>query len=80
MLSNLSGSGCPTNLDNRRTRAYCACSRCGWELFGHFPLVYLIFLSLSLEGSPILTEILSQRTVKPKTAKFNRNWYEYKSL
>ena len=24
------------NLDYSRARAYCACSRCGWELFGHF--------------------------------------------
>ena len=26
----------PTNLDNSRARAYCACSRCGWGLFGQF--------------------------------------------
>ena len=26
----------PTNLDDSRARAYCACSRCGWGLFGHF--------------------------------------------
>ena len=25
-----------TNLDYSRARAYCACSRCGRELFGHF--------------------------------------------
>ena len=30
--------GRPTNLDKSRARAYCACSRCGWGLFGHFPL------------------------------------------
>ena len=23
-----------------RARAYCACSRCGWGLFGHFTLIY----------------------------------------
>ena len=28
------------NLDNSRARAYCACSRCGWGLFGHFTLDY----------------------------------------
>ena len=28
--------GRPTNLDYSRARAYCACSRCGWGLFGHF--------------------------------------------
>ena len=26
----------PTNLDNSRARAFCACSRCGWGLCGHF--------------------------------------------
>ena len=46
--------GCPTNLDNSRARAYCACSRCGWGLFGHFSLIYLFsFLSPSLGDGPI---------------------------
>ena len=26
----------PTNLDNSRARAYCACNRCGWGLFKLF--------------------------------------------
>ena len=30
MLGKLSVPGRPTNLDNIRERAYCACSRCGW--------------------------------------------------
>ena len=37
-----------------RARAYCACSRCGWGLFGHFysPLSFLSSFSLSLgDGS-----------------------------
>ena len=25
-----------TNFDKSRARALCACSRCGWGLFGHF--------------------------------------------
>ena len=29
VLGKLSEPGCPTNLDNRRTKAYCACSSCG---------------------------------------------------
>ena len=39
--------GRPTNFDNSRARAYCACSRCGLGLFRHFflssimPLFYL---------------------------------------
>ena len=46
--------GRPTNLDNSRARAYCACSRCGLGLFGHFSLIYLFsFLSLSLGDGPI---------------------------
>ena len=44
----------PTNLDNSRTRAYCACSWCGWGLFRNFSLVYLFaFLSPSLGDGPI---------------------------
>ena len=39
----------PTNLDYSRARAYCACSGCGWGLFGHFfsRLSSLFFLPLS---------------------------------
>ena len=44
----------PTNLDNSRARAYCACSRYGWGLFRHLSLVYLFsFLSSSLGDGPI---------------------------
>ena len=41
--------GHPTNLDNSRAGAYCACSRCGWGLFGHFisHLSFLFFFPLS---------------------------------
>ena len=46
MLGKLSVPRLPTNLDNGRARAYCACSRCGLGLFGHFSLVYLFFLPL----------------------------------
>ena len=28
--------GRPTNSDYSRARAYCACSGCGWGLFGHY--------------------------------------------
>ena len=48
-----------------RARAYCARSRCGWGLFGHFTLIYPF--SPSLGDGSIWTEILSQRAVKPKT-------------
>ena len=57
------------NLDYSRAMSYCACSRCGWGLFGHFysHLSFLSSFSLSLGDSPIWTEILSQRAVNPKT-------------
>ena len=49
VLGKLSVPGRPTSLDDSRARAYCACSRCGWGLFGHFSLIYLFsFLSSSL--------------------------------
>ena len=48
VLSKLPVSGRPTNLDSSRARAYCACSRCGWGLFGHFFFLYhFSFLSLT---------------------------------
>ena len=38
-----------------RARTYCACSRCGWGLFGHFysSLSFLSSFSLSLGDGPI---------------------------
>ena len=36
VLGKLLVPGRPTNLDNSRARTYCACSRWGWGLFGHF--------------------------------------------
>ena len=38
VLGKLPVPGRPTtcNLDNSMARAYCACSRCGWGLYGHF--------------------------------------------
>ena len=49
MLGKLSMPGRPTYLDFSRARAYCACNRCGWGLFGRFFLIYhFSFLSPSL--------------------------------
>ena len=50
VLGELPVPGRPTNLDNSRARANCACSRCGWGLFGHFlsHLSFLTSFSLSL--------------------------------
>ena len=49
VLGELPVPGRPTNLDESRARAYCACSRCGWGLFGHF-LSSIIFFFLPLSG------------------------------
>ena len=55
VLGKLPALGHPTNLDYSRARAYCACSRCGWGLFGHFfsHLSFLFSFSLSLGDGPI---------------------------
>ena len=36
VLGELPVPGLPTNLDNSKASACCACSRCGWGLFGYF--------------------------------------------
>ena len=55
VLGKLPVPGRPTNLDKSRARAFCACSRCGWGLFGHFSLssIFLFSFSLSLGDGPI---------------------------
>ena len=47
--------GRPTILDKSRERPYCACSKCGFLLFGHFfsRLSCLFSFSLSLGDGPI---------------------------
>ena len=50
MLGKLSVPGRPTNLNYSRAKAYCACSRCGLVLFGHFSrLSFLSSFSLLWE-------------------------------
>ena len=44
MLGKLSVPGRPTNFANGRAGAYCACSGCGWGLFGHFFLSFIFSL------------------------------------
>ena len=55
VLGKLPVPGRPTNLDYSRAGACCACSRCGWGLFGHFfsHLSFLSSISLSLGDGPI---------------------------
>ena len=50
VLDKLSVPGRPTNLDNGRVRACCACSRCGMELFGHSFTRLSFLFSFSLSG------------------------------
>ena len=55
VMGKLPGTGASYNLDDSRAWAYCACSRCGWGLFGHFfsHLSLLFSFSLSLGDCPI---------------------------
>ena len=55
VLGELPVLGRPTNFDYSRARAYCACSRCGRGLFGHFfsHLSLLFSFSLPLGDGPI---------------------------
>ena len=57
VLGKLPVPGRPSNLNlaDSRARAYCACSGCGWGLFGHFyyHLSFLSSFSLSLGDGPI---------------------------
>ena len=49
VLGKLPVPGRPANLDYSRARAYCACSGCGWGMFGHFfisPIISLLSPSL----------------------------------
>ena len=55
VLDKLQMPGRPANLDNNRARAYCACSRCGWVLFGQLfsPLLFLTSFFLSVGDGQI---------------------------
>ena len=69
VLDKLPVPGRPTFLDYSRARAYCAYSKCGWGLFGHFfSLCLFSLLSPSLwETARYRLIYFSQRAVKPKT-------------
>ena len=55
VLEKTSSAGASYNMGYSRARAYCACGRCKWGLFGHFysPLSFLSSFSLSLGDGPI---------------------------
>ena len=50
VLCKLSVPGRPTMLDHSRARAYCACNRCRWGMFGHFFSRLSFLFSFSLSG------------------------------
>ena len=50
VLDKLPVSRRPTYLDKSRVRAYCACSKCGWGLLGHFCSRLSFLSSFSLSG------------------------------
>ena len=55
VLGKLPVPGRSADSDSSRAWACCTCSRCGWELFGHFfsRLSSLSSFSLSLGDGPI---------------------------
>ena len=61
--------GASYNFDYSRARAYCACSRCGWGLFGLFTLLYPFSpLSPSLwETARYRLKYCLKGPLKPKT-------------
>ena len=67
VLGELPVSGRPSNLDNSRARAYCACSGCGWGFVRTFFLSFSISHFFLLRR-PDIDRILSQRDVKLKQA------------
>ena len=71
VLGKLPVLGRPTNLNQSRAMAYCACSQGGWKgVWTFFSLVYhFSFLSPCLWETARyrLKKCLSQRAVKPKT-------------
>ena len=50
VLGILSVPGRSTSLDNSRARAFCACNRRGWGLFGLFSLVCHFYSFLPFSG------------------------------
>ena len=50
VLGKLQVPGRPTNLDQSRARADCACNGCRWGLFGHFLSRLSFLFSFSLSG------------------------------
>ena len=50
VLGKLPVPGRPSKLGYSRAGVYCACSRCGWGLFGHFVSRVSFLFSLPFSG------------------------------
>ena len=68
VLGKLPVPGRPSNLADSRARAYCACSGCGWGLFGHFysHLSFLSSFSLSWETARYNLKYCLKGPLNPK--------------
>ena len=68
VLGKLSVHGLPTNLDISMARAYCACSRCGLGLFGHFFLssIFSLFFLPLWEIGPYRLQYCHKGPANPK--------------
>ena len=68
--------GRPTDLHKGRTRAHCACRKCGWGLFGHFfsRLEYL-FLPVFWRWPIINIKWFHFECLKLKSNPNRKSWY-----
>ena len=74
VLGKLPVPGRPTTLDNSRARAYCACNRCGWGLFGHFFLSSITsFLSSPWKAARYRLKYCLKGPLNPKNQPTNQS-------
>ena len=67
VLGKSSSAGASYNLDDSRAKAYCACNRCGWGLFGHFfSLSFLFSFSRSLGEARYRLKYCLKEPLNPK--------------
>ena len=83
VLGKLPVLGRPTNLDESRASAYCACSRCGRGLFRHFfshlSFLFSFFLSLG-ETARYRLKYCLKGPLSPKTTNQPKLWFKAKTV